>query len=77
MQMCLHISGNTSTVVSTGVGIRVDQLDTSTYRIEGYAGGATDTAAVEAFLLAQNPGTTTVRATRDAGTYASAICTTP
>jgi hypothetical protein len=77
MQMCLHISGNTSTVASTGVGIRVDQHDTSTFRIEGYAGGATDTAAVEAYLLTQNPGTSTARATIDLGTYASAICTTP
>jgi hypothetical protein len=77
MHMCLHISGNSASSGTTGVGIRVDQHDTSTFAIQGYAGGAADTAAVEAYLLAQNPGTSTARASWDAGTYTNATCTTP
>jgi hypothetical protein len=63
-QICLNLSGNTlagsgqDTIPpgSTFGDFRLRQRQSTTVRLPGYAGGATDVAAVVTFLQGQNPG---------------------
>ena len=69
-QACAVISGNTLSssgadgVPATGIDadVRLRQRQSSTIRLPGYAGSATDTAAVQSFVAANNPGGTSVLA---------------
>ena len=67
-QICVSLSGNTlagsgqdSNPAGSGTeqDFRLRQRQSTTVRLPGYAGGATDTAAVVAFLQGQNPGAET------------------
>ncbi len=67
---CAVISGNSIAtggadgVPATGVDVdvRLRQRQSTTIRLPGYAGSPTDTAAVQAFVAANNPGGTAVLA---------------
>lgn len=67
---CAAITGNNLAdagadgVPATGVNVdvRLRQRQSSTIRLPGYTGGATDTAAVQSFVAANNPGGTSVLA---------------
>ena len=67
---CGVISGNSLAtsgadgVPATGVNVdvRLRQRQSTTIRLPGYAGAPTDTAAVQAFVAANNPGGTAVLA---------------
>ena len=78
--VCADIAGNTvSTVSGAGVfGIRVRQrFAGTTYKLEGYAGGAADDAAVQTFLAAGNNSATTSADHAGAGFTATASCPMP
>jgi hypothetical protein len=59
--VCADMFGNTATTSAVGLfGIRVRQRFAGThFLLEGYAGSATDDAAVQAFLAGQNNAATT------------------
>jgi VCBS repeat-containing protein len=69
-QACGVITGNSlatsgaDSVPATGVDVdvRLRQQQSTTIRLPGYAGSATDTAAVQSFVAANNPGGTAVLA---------------
>lgn len=57
--LCAEIAGNTSVTGGAGLfGINIRQRDTSTFRLPGFVGPFNSTAAVIAFLQANNPGAT-------------------
>jgi hypothetical protein len=57
--LCLDIADNTAEGVGSTPGLFEDiaahQQDTSTFRLERFAGDGTDDSAVESFLLVENP----------------------
>jgi VCBS repeat-containing protein len=69
-QACAAITGNTLAasgadgVPATGIDadVRLRQRQSSTIRLPGYAGSTTDTAAVQSFVAANNPGGASVLA---------------
>ena len=77
--ICADIRGNSATTTAVGLfGIRVRQrFAGTTYLLEGYAGGATDDAAVQAYLAASNNGATTTADHGGAGFATIADCPTP
>ena len=77
--ICADIRGNTATTTAAGLfGIRVRQRFTNTsFMLEGYAGGATDDGAVQAFLAGNNAGATTSADHGGAGFTPNANCPTP
>ena len=85
-QICLNLSGNTlagsgqDTIPggSTFGDFRLRQRQSTTVRLPGYAGAATDTAAVVAFIQGQNPGGESgVAAFSSGGFTGGAACPTP
>ncbi len=77
--ICADVAQNTSTTAGSGVfGIRVRQrFAGTTYRIEGYGGGATDMTAVQNYLSSQNNGATASADFAGAGFQNSAGCPVP
>jgi hypothetical protein len=76
--ICADITGNTSTTIAGVFGIRVRQRFVgTTFRLEDYAGSATDDAAVASFLSANNNGATTSADHGGAGFLTIADCPTP
>jgi VCBS repeat-containing protein len=78
--MCVNIASNTITN-TTATDIRViNSYSTTNFRIPGYGGTSTDTAAVAAYLNGLNPPTTDSQATIDAGANGfggGAACSAP
>jgi hypothetical protein len=66
---CALISGNTASNSGRNGGhdLRVRARQSTTVRLPGYAGGATDTTAVANYLLAQNTAVTASASTPDPG----------
>jgi hypothetical protein len=76
--ICADIAGNTSTTIAGLFGIRVRQrFAGTTYRIEGYGGGATDMTAVQNYLSSQNNGATVSADFGGGGFQNSAGCPAP
>jgi hypothetical protein len=65
--VCAAISGNAlsngGSLAPPGVDVRLRQLFSTTVRLPGYAGAATNQTAVETFVAGNNPGGTEVDAT--------------
>src|SRR5262245_38154847 len=88
-QICLNLSGNTlagsgqDTIPagSTFGDFRLRQRQSTTVRLPGYAGGATNDAAVVTFIQGQNPGGETGVASSNSppggGFVGGAACATP
>jgi hypothetical protein len=80
---CAQIGGSGAGKVASSVnvdGLRVRQRFGTTVRLPGYGGGATDTAAVNSFLAANNPalGDTISSSTQAPGSFAGgAACSAP
>jgi hypothetical protein len=76
--ICADITGNTSTTIGGVFGIRVRQRFTSTiFRLEDYAGGATDDTAAASFLSTNNNGATASADHGGAGFATIAECPMP
>ena len=77
--ICADIRANTATTTAVGLfGIRARQrFAGTTFILEDYAGGATDDAAVQAFLSAANNGATTSADHGGAGFTSIADCPEP
>ena len=81
-QVCVELSGNTlAGSGQSGTDFRLRQRRTTTVRLPGYLGNATDEAAVVAFIQAQNPGAETGEANENmppgGGFVGGAACATP
>ena len=61
--LCLDISGNAAASTGGLERFRVRQRDTSTFRLERFAGAGNNDAAVAAFIAGQNAGGSTASAT--------------
>jgi Putative Ig domain/FG-GAP-like repeat/Cadherin-like domain len=83
--VCANIGGPganaiTGSGANGGTDFRVRQRETTTVRLPGYAGAATDTAAVVAFIQGLNPGATgsaTVNSPPGAGFVGGGACLQP
>ena len=81
-QVCVALSGNTlAGSGQSGTDFRLRQRQSATVRLPGYAGSATDAAAVVAFIQGQNPGAETgaanVQSPPGGGFVGGAACATP
>jgi VCBS repeat-containing protein len=78
--MCVNIASNTITnTVANDIRV-INSYSTTNFRIPGYGGTSTDTAAVAAYLNGLNPPTTDSQATIDAGANGfggGAACSAP
>jgi hypothetical protein len=77
--VCLDIAANDSSSLGGGSDFRLRQRDTSTFRLERFAGSGTSDSDVSAFLIAQNAAGSTASATH-ATSYtgvADGACRTP
>jgi hypothetical protein len=70
--LCLDISGNTAASTGGLQHFRVRQRDTSSFRLERFAGDGTNDATVAAFIAGQNVGGSTASATH-ATTYTGVV----
>ncbi len=76
--ICADIAQNTSTTIGGLFGVRVRQrFAGTTFRIEGYGGGATDMTAVQNYLSSQNNGATASADFAGAGFQNSGGCPAP
>jgi hypothetical protein len=68
--VCASITNNVISGAYATTQIRVrNRFAGTTFRIPGYAGAGNDTTAVQNYLIAQNPGTTSAQATINANTF--------
>jgi hypothetical protein len=65
--LCLDISGNTSSSTGGLPHFRVRQRDTSTFKLERFAGDGTNDSTVAAFIAGQNTAGSTAAATHTSG----------
>jgi len=75
---CADVSGNVASSVNAD-GLRLGQRFATTVQLPGYAGGATDTAAVNSYLGARNAslGDTISSTTQSPGSFANATSDAP
>jgi VCBS repeat-containing protein len=68
--VCASITNNTISGAYSLTQMRVrNRFPTTTFRIPGYAGAGNDTTAVQNYLIAQNPGSTSANATINGNTF--------
>ena len=81
-EVCVDIKTNSIAASGNNVNIgeedfRVRQRQSTTVRLPGYAGSATDDAAVVSFIQGQNTGAETGSASHSVGFTGGAACTQP
>jgi hypothetical protein len=78
-QACLDISSNSldGNSANGGSGIRIRQQEVSTVRLRGYIGTQFDAAAVAAWAITQNPGSTPAATATSSGVGGGFLNTSP